>query len=208
MCYRAYNDIDLRVKYLSKGGIHLNQYDLHEQPSFDGEGYNNENVSNPSYLQHVEQQHMTGDVHDQQRQFQVWGPYVGGLFGQLFPQFGPPGPPGPPFPPPGPPLGRPPFAPPGPPVGPPPGLPAGPPTAPPPAYIPPAPGEVGVFAVDPGAISRCLYRYTYVWLTNRQQFWFYPVFVGRTSVAGYRWTGFFWIYFGIDLRHISSFQCF
>ncbi|WP_083465288.1 hypothetical protein [Thalassobacillus sp. C254] len=114
---------------------------------------------------------------------------------QFIPPFGPPGPPGPP---------RPPFGPPGPPgqAGTP-----GAPTSPPPAFTPSPPAEIGAFAVDPGAIRRCLFRYTYVWLTNRQQFWFYPVFVGRTSVAGYRWTGFFWVYFGIDLRRISSFQC-
>ncbi|MFC5713633.1 transporter [Thalassorhabdus alkalitolerans] len=110
---------------------------------------------------------------------------------QFIPPFGPP---------------RPPFGPPGPPFGPP--GPPGAPTSPPPAFTPSPPAEIGVFAVDPGAIRRCLFRYTYVWLTNRQQFWFYPVFVGRTSIAGYRWTGFFWVYFGIDLRRISSFQCF
>ncbi|OLO39431.1 hypothetical protein BTR23_10055 [Alkalihalophilus pseudofirmus] len=135
---------------------------------------------------------MTEDF-DQQRQFQIWGPFVGGVTGLFGPPGRPPGPPGPPFAPPGPPPG-------------PPGL-GGPPTAPPPAYTPAAP-EIGLFAVDPGAIRGCLFRYTYVWLTNRQQFWFYPVFVGRTSVSGWRWNGFNWVYFGIDLRRISSFQCF
>ncbi|MBB6450954.1 hypothetical protein HNR44_002944 [Geomicrobium halophilum] len=86
-----------------------------------------------------------------------------------------------------------------------------PPTASPPGFIPPRPPEtqqIGTFAVDPGAIRGCLFRFTYVWLTNQQQFWFYPIFVGRTSVAGFRWTGFSWVYFGIDTGLIDAFQCY
>ena len=81
----------------------------------------------------------------------------------------------------------------------------GPPPGPPPTFVPTQ--QLQTFAVDPGGIRGCLFRYTYVWLTNRQQFWFYPVFVGRSSVAGWRWTGFRWVYFGIDLRRIQSFTC-
>ncbi|MCB7077303.1 hypothetical protein LI012_10790 [Caldibacillus thermoamylovorans] len=80
-----------------------------------------------------------------------------------------------------------------------------PPTGAPPSFIPTQ--QAGVFAVDPGGIRRCLFRYTYVWLNNGQQFWFYPIFVGRRSVAGWRWIGFTWVYFGIDLRQIQSFTC-
>ncbi|WP_152395092.1 transporter [Paenibacillus guangzhouensis] len=111
------------------------------------------------------------------------------------------------------PPGQPPFSP-GPP-GQPPGT-SGPsgaqaPSSPPPQFVPAKPlsqAQAGAFAVDPGAIRRCMFRYTYVWLTNGDQFWFYPIFVGRDSVAGFRWNGFFWMYFGIDLRRIDSFTCF
>jgi hypothetical protein len=82
---------------------------------------------------------------------------------------------------------------------------AGPPTAPPPSFVP---AQVETYAVDPGSIARCLFRYTYVWLRGFEQFWFYPTFVGRNSVSGYRWTGYRWVYFGIDLRQIQSFTCF
>ncbi|WP_307449368.1 hypothetical protein [Paenibacillus sp. V4I3] len=82
------------------------------------------------------------------------------------------------------------------------------PTSAPPAYTPQKPVKSpGVYAVDPGGISRCLFRFTYVWLSNGQQFWYYPIFVGSTSIAGFRWTGFSWMYFGIDLRFIDSFTC-
>lgn len=82
----------------------------------------------------------------------------------------------------------------------------GAPTSPPPSHIPPQP--FGAFAVDPQGIRRCLFRNTYVWLRGREQFWFFPVFVGRDSVAGFRWTGFRWVFFGINLRQIQSFTCF
>ncbi|KAA0565066.1 transporter [Bacillus sp. CH30_1T] len=87
-----------------------------------------------------------------------------------------------------------------------------PPPGPPPNFQPQktvmqgTQGGPSVFAVDPGAIRRCLFRYTYIWL-RRDAFWFYPVFVGRRSIAGWRWIGFTWVYFGIDLDKIESFTC-
>ncbi len=83
---------------------------------------------------------------------------------------------------------------------------AGPPTSPPPFFVPTQ--QVEAYAVDPGGIARCLFRYTYVWLRGFQQFWFYPIFVGRNSVSGYIWTGFRWVYSGISLRQIQSFICY
>jgi len=81
----------------------------------------------------------------------------------------------------------------------------GPPPGPPPTFIPQQP--VGVFAVDPGAISSCLFRFTFIWPHRQRGFWFYPIFVGPRSIAGFRWTGFNWLYFGMDLRDIQSFAC-
>lgn len=84
----------------------------------------------------------------------------------------------------------------------------GAPTAPPPQFIPQE-TQASAFAVDPGGIRRCLYRNTYVWLNNGNSFWFFPTFVGRNSVAGWRWRRRWgWVYYGIDLRQIRSFQCF
>lgn len=80
-----------------------------------------------------------------------------------------------------------------------------PPNAPPPSFTP-VEQQIQPFAVDPGAIRGCLYRFTYVWL-NRDQFWYFPTFVGRNSVAGFRWRRNRWVYFGIDLNRIQSFQC-
>ena len=87
----------------------------------------------------------------------------------------------------------------------------GPPQSPPPAFTPPRPQQQ-LFAVDPGGIRRCLFRYVYIWQTNGQQYWMFLTFVGRNSIAGYRWFGFppfgFWGYFGLDLRQISTFVCY
>ncbi|MCA1061837.1 hypothetical protein QTG56_20920 [Rossellomorea sp. AcN35-11] len=87
-----------------------------------------------------------------------------------------------------------------------------PPSGPPPNFQPQkttaqgTSGGPGLYAVDPGAIRRCLYRYTYIWL-RRDSFWFYPVYVGRRSISGWRWIGFTWVYYGIDLDKIESFTC-
>lgn len=140
-----------------------------------------------------------------------------------------PGPGGPPGFPPGPGPGGPPGFPPGPGPGGPPGFPPGPPSGgpntgsnnppsgPPPNFIPSeaqatkvggqASGGVSTFAIDGGAIFPCRFRYTYIWLNNGRSFWSYIVFVGRDSIAGWRYTGRRWVYFGIDLRRIRSFYC-
>lgn len=83
-----------------------------------------------------------------------------------------------------------------------------PPQSPPPNWTPEYP-EIQPRAVDPGAISGCMFRFTYVWLSRRQGFWFFPVFVGPRSVAGYRWNArrHRWEYFGLDLNQINSFTC-
>jgi hypothetical protein len=82
----------------------------------------------------------------------------------------------------------------------------GAPTSPPPPFTPQQ--SVSLQAVDPGAIRGCLYRYTYIWLDNGRSFWFYPTYVGRTSVSGFRWRGNRWVYYGTNLQRIRSFQCF
>lgn len=81
------------------------------------------------------------------------------------------------------------------------------PTSPPPSFIPQQ-STASPFAVDSGAIALCLFRNTYIWLSNGEQFWYFPIFVGPRSVAGFRWNGRFWVIFGIDTRRIILFTCF
>jgi hypothetical protein len=97
-----------------------------------------------------------------------------------------------------------------PPFGQPPVSPGGssrPPVGPPPAFVP-MQSQIGVQMIDPGAIRPCTFRYVYIWLNTGESFWAWLVFVGRRSAAGWRWTGFRWIYFGVDLRNIESFICY
>lgn len=86
----------------------------------------------------------------------------------------------------------------------------GPPSGPPPTVTPTKPSsqQAGIFAVDPGAIRPCTFRFVFLWLTTGERFWAWLTFVGRRSAAGWRWTGFRWIYFGVDLDNIESFVCY
>ncbi|WP_188631910.1 hypothetical protein [Lentibacillus kapialis] len=87
------------------------------------------------------------------------------------------------------------------------------PSSPPPPFTPQMPqtqksqGDFSVYAVDPGAIQRCLFQFTYIWL-RWDSFWFFPIFVGRQSIAGFRWQRNRWVYYGVDLNNVQSFQCY
>lgn len=86
-----------------------------------------------------------------------------------------------------------------------------PPSAPP-NFTPQQPQakQIGVspLSIDQGAIEPCLFRFVYIWPTRGNGFWAWLVFVGRRSVSGFRWDRRGWRYFGMDLRQISSFQCY
>ena len=71
----------------------------------------------------------------------------------------------------------------------------------------PGPGGPTVFAIDPGQINFCLFKFTYIWQTNGMSYWAYLVRAGRNSIAGFRWRRGRWVYFGLDLRNIDSFYC-
>lgn len=62
--------------------------------------------------------------------------------------------------------------------------------------------------VDAGAIRFCRFRLSYIWPRRDRGFWAWITFVGPRSIAGFRWERNRWIYFGMDLRNIDSFQCF
>lgn len=86
----------------------------------------------------------------------------------------------------------------------------GPPKTPPPNFTPQLSDvpEASLMAVDSGAIAPCTFRFSYIWLKNGQSFWAYLVYVGKTSVSGWRYRGGNWVYFGIDLKEIKSFTCY
>ncbi|MDU1313781.1 MAG: hypothetical protein E6940_06930 [Clostridium septicum] len=67
---------------------------------------------------------------------------------------------------------------------------------------------VSTKAVSPNAISFCLYKFTYIWEVSGRSYWIYLITVDKVSISGFRWMGFNWGYFGIDLKKIDSFICY
>ena len=86
------------------------------------------------------------------------------------------------------------------------------PPGPPPPSVPTkqaqSAGGYQTYAVDQGSIRRCLNRYIYIWPRRGRGFWAWLNYIGRRSVSGYKWNGYRWIYFGMDLREIDSFECY
>jgi hypothetical protein len=60
----------------------------------------------------------------------------------------------------------------------------------------------------PRELQRCVNRFTYIWLINGSNFWFFPTFVGRQFVQGFRWRRNRWEFESINLRRIFFFRCF
>jgi hypothetical protein len=63
-------------------------------------------------------------------------------------------------------------------------------------------------AVSPNSISFCLFKFTYIWETNGNNYWAFLFEVDRRTVTGLRWFRGRWNYFGVDLRRIDSFVCY
>ncbi len=108
------------------------------------------------------------------------------------------------------PTGRPPMAPTGrPPMGPPSvGGQFGAPSSPPPNFTPQKAAGVQPFAVSQASIRPCRFQFVYIWPTTGRPFWAWLISVDRRSIAGFRWNGRRWVYFGMDLRRIAMFECF
>lgn len=88
------------------------------------------------------------------------------------------------------------------------------PMGPPPSYIPSQNdknvkflGGPNTKSVSPPSIRPCLFRFTYIWQTNGRSYWAYLIRIDRRSVSGWRWMGWRWVYFGLDLNRIESFVC-
>ncbi len=108
------------------------------------------------------------------------------------------------------PTGRPPMTPTGrPPMGPPGvGGQFGAPSSPPPNFTPQKAAGVQPFAVSQASIRPCRFQFVYIWPTTGRPFWAWLINVDRRSIAGFRWNGRRWVYFGMDLRRIAMFECF
>lgn len=88
-----------------------------------------------------------------------------------------------------------------------------PPAAPPPSFTPQLSTFQGTaeFSRRSGGrgIGRCLFRNTFIWLTNGNSFWFYPMFAFGNSIIGFRWRGNRgWVYDVLNRHRIAFFQCY
>lgn len=86
------------------------------------------------------------------------------------------------------------------------------PPSPPPSYTPKETEAqqfgAAPFAIDQGAIRHCVFRFVYIWPRRGPGFWAWLTFVGRRSIAGFRWNRRSWRYFGMSLREIRRFRCY
>lgn len=64
------------------------------------------------------------------------------------------------------------------------------------------------YPVRPRDLQRCINRFTFIWLINGNGFWFYPTFVGRQFVQGFRWRRNRWEFDTINLNRIIFFRCY
>ena len=63
-------------------------------------------------------------------------------------------------------------------------------------------------AVNPMSMRNCMGRFTYIWLSNGQEFWYFPIQIWGNTVAGFRWDRRFgWTYTGISLNRVDMFTC-
>lgn len=53
----------------------------------------------------------------------------------------------------------------------------------------------------------CMNRFTFIWLTNGNNFWFYPVSIGRNTIEGFRWRRNRWEYDRININRILFHVC-
>ncbi|NLL72427.1 MAG: transporter [Clostridiales bacterium] len=60
----------------------------------------------------------------------------------------------------------------------------------------------------PRNFNNCLNRFTYVWLVNGDNFWFYPTIVRRNFVEGFRWRRNRWEYDRIYTNRVLFHSCF
>lgn len=66
----------------------------------------------------------------------------------------------------------------------------------------------GDMRTRPRDFYRCMNSFTYIWLVNGNNFWFFPIFIDRQFVIGFRWRRNRWEFDRINLNRILFFACF
>jgi len=63
------------------------------------------------------------------------------------------------------------------------------------------------YPANPLGLQNCINRFTYMWLRNGDNFWFFLTAVGESIAYGYRFFGGRWNQYSIGLREIGSYNC-
>ena len=67
--------------------------------------------------------------------------------------------------------------------------------------------QMPFYGQHPSGLQNCIYRFTYMWLRNGDNFWFFLTTVGEERAYGFRFFGGRWNQYSIALREIVSFHC-
>ncbi len=67
---------------------------------------------------------------------------------------------------------------------------------------------LGDFFRRPGNIRRCMNQFTFIWLFNGNNFWFFPVNIRGSFIEGFRWRRNRWEFDRININRILFFRCF
>mgnify|MGYP001159189861 CR=1 FL=1 len=69
-------------------------------------------------------------------------------------------------------------------------------------------GRIIDFRRRPRNFNNCLNRFTYIWMVNGDNFWFYPIDVRRNIIEGFRWRRNRWEYDRININRVLFHSCF
>ena len=67
--------------------------------------------------------------------------------------------------------------------------------------------QMPLYAQNTWGLQNCIYRFTYLWLRNGDNFWFFLTTVGESRVYGYRFFGGRWNQYSVAVRDIVNFRC-
>jgi len=73
----------------------------------------------------------------------------------------------------------------------------------PPAYVPNP--VLSTKMKDVPSIHHLSAKHCYLWLNNRQQFWFFPTLIEKEAISGFRWLNREWVYTSFEVGLIDGF---
>lgn len=59
---------------------------------------------------------------------------------------------------------------------------------------------------DGSALKPLMFKFIYIWLRDGSNFWSWTTFIYGGHIGGFRWTGYHWENFEVDLRKIDGYS--